>query len=351
MTFGLRSTRLALGVDIGSSSLKVVKLARKSSRFLAVAAARAQFSSSEGQKEEECLRLLKELLERRGLQKEPISLILPGREGSVRFFSLPKMPREELGPAVAWEAAKHASLPAEALITDFVAFAATPGQADGQHNIMAVMMPRDRVEHWVRLSSQVGLRLAAIDLPAMALLAHADLQDLWAVPGCTAMLDLGHSRTGIHLFQERRLCFTRDIAIGGNDITQTLVDVLHVDFEQAEQLKIRLGVAGSGPEGDKVRQIIEQTLERIAVEVQRSFDYYQAQYREASFAAVRLCGGTALLPGIARYFTEALRLESSVDQPWRTVPLGPAAEGEDSVAELGALFSCAVGLATRQDER
>lgn len=348
MRFGFRSTRLTLGIDIGSHSLKVVKLARESSGYKAVGVGYTPIPRQDGSSPDELLSLLRSLLERHGLAKEPASLVLPGREASVRFFPLPKMPREELGQAVAWEAANHASLPPEELVTDFVAYEPTPSLPDGQQQIMAVMLPRATVESWAERCSRIGLHLEAIDIPAMALLAYLDLHNPWDAGGCSALLDLGHAGTGIHLFQNRRLCFTRDIAIGGSDITQALVDVLHVGPEQADRLKQQLGVSGEGPEGEKVRQIVEQVLERIAVEVQRSFEYYQAQYRDASFAAVRLCGGTALLPGIARYFAEALRLESSVDQPWRTVPLSPGAEPGQDVADLGPLFPVALGLATRR---
>lgn len=348
MRLGFRTARLALGLDVGSYSLKAVKLERKSSGLKALKVAYARLSLPGPLGETEILPLLKKLLERSGLMKEPVSLILPGREASVRFFSLPKMPREEFSQAVGWELAKHASLPLEELVTDFVAYEATPGLAEGQLQVVAVMAPRTVVESWVEKLSRIGLRLAAIDIPALALLAYTDLRAPWESPGCIAVLDLGHTRTGIHFFQDRRLCFTREIAIGGGDVTQTIGDVLHVDAGQAEDLKQRLGVAGDGPEGEKVRQVVEQVLERIAVEVQRSFDYYQAQYREASFAAVRLCGGGALLPGLARYFSEALRLESSVEQPWQAVALDPQAGREQSVLDLGPVFSAGIGGATRR---
>ncbi len=351
MRLGFRSARLTLGIDIGSFSLKAVKLERSSAGLKAIRVAYSRLPAEEDTGEEELVSLVKELLERNGLLKEPASLILPGRSASVRFFSLPKMPREELAQAVAWEAAKHASLPAEDLVTDFVAYEPAPALPEGQQLIVAAMVPRATVDRWVENFARIGLQLAAIDIRAMALLAYTDLHDPWDAGGCRALLDLGATSTGIHLFQQRHLCFTRDIAIGGNDLSQALADVLDLAPPQADELKHRLGLAGAGPEGEKVRQILEQVLERIAVEVQRSFDYYQAQYRDASFTAVRLCGGTALMPGIARYFSEALRLESSVDQPWQIVPLDPGVGREAGIEELGPVFLAAIGAATRRTGR
>lgn len=347
MRFGFGSARLTLGIDVGTFALKAVKLERASSGFKTVKAVSARFSRPDAMGEEEILPLLKEIVERNGLLKEQVSLLLPGTAASVRFFTLPKMPRDELAQAVAWEAAKHASLPLEDLVTDFVAYEPTPALPDGQQQVMAAMLPRATVERWVGNFSRIGLRLAAVDIPAMALLAYADLHNPWATPGCSALLDLGHTRTGIHLFQDRHLCFTRDISIGGSDLSQALVDVLHVDAAQADDLKQRSGVSGAGPEGEKIRQILEQVLERIAVEVQRSFDYYQAQYRDATFSTVRLCGGTALLPGIARYFSEALRLDAGVDLPWQVAPFDAGAGGADDLNSSGPVFSTAIGAATR----
>jgi type IV pilus assembly protein PilM len=348
MRIRFRSARLTLGLDIGSFSIKAVKLSRAASTLRTVTAVLSGYPRPDVADEDEIIAHVQELLARNGLLKEPASVVLPGNAASVRFFTLPKMPREEFAQAVAWEAAKHAALPSEELITDFIAAAGAPNHPDGQQQVMAAMVPRATVERWVAGLTRIGLSVAAVDIPAMALLARADLDNPWDARGCTALLDLGHSRTGIHLFQNRQLCFTREIAIGGRDLSQALADVLHLDPRQADELKQRFGVSDATAEGEKARQIIEQVLERIAVEVQRSFDYYQAQYRDASFAAVRLCGGSARLPGIGRYFSEALRLEASVDQPWLSAPLDPATRREDGLEELGPVFSAAIGAATRQ---
>ncbi|MDP1602070.1 MAG: hypothetical protein Q8M03_02275, partial [Legionella sp.] len=75
MRFGFRSSSLTLGIDIGSFSLKAVKLEGKSSGPKAVKVAYARIPRPDDTGEGELLSLVKELVERNGLLKEHASLI------------------------------------------------------------------------------------------------------------------------------------------------------------------------------------------------------------------------------------------------------------------------------------
>lgn len=345
-----RAAGTSVGIDVGSHAVKLVRLERRPRGFVVAAAEIAEYRS-DFPEEEELLDTLGELTRRCGLGKAAANLVLPGRDALVRYFVFPKMPDEELRQAVLWESAKHTSHPPDELVADHVVLNRAPAGGEKQLQVMAVFAPRALVERWVGHVERLGFRIVAVDIPAMALLAYRDQTDSWETPGSLALLDLGHSKTGIHLFRDRQLVFTRDIAVGGRDVSQAVGDALQVDQGQAAALKERLGLDGSGEEAEKVRQVVEQVLERITVEVQRSFDYHQAQAREAAPAVVELTGGTSRLPGIVGFFSRALQLQVRLDEPGGrgALTVGPAVTG--GAPALGPAYSAGIGAATRRSPR
>lgn len=349
---GFRSRKLSIGVDVGSSSIKVVKLKSGPDGLQVDSLGYSRFPPDFSGEDEATVEVIKKLLGRSGLKGEGAALSFSNREIIVRYFFLPKMPLEEMRQAVFWEASKHISFSPEDLLLDFTVFSHREEFPQEQNLVMAVLAPRALIRRWLGIFSRSGIRVCAIDISAMAHLAYFDLQEAWEPLRRVALIDVGHAKTGIHILQDRRLRFTRDIPVGGEELTKTVADVLRVDSLQAEKLKIRYGVGGNGgadeEERKKVRQIVEQVLERVVIEIQRSFDYFQAQYREEPVNELRITGGTSPLPGLQEYFSHALGLEAVFDQPWGVVPLKRELASDEDLQGMGPLFTAGIGLATRK---
>ncbi|MDC4204043.1 MAG: pilus assembly protein PilM [Candidatus Manganitrophus sp.] len=111
-------------------------------------------------------------------------------------------------------------------------------------------------------------------------------------------------------------------------------------YEEAEKLKREKGVgAEEGPQA-----IIKNEIDRFIVEIQRSIDYYRAQFREGVFKKVILMGGGALLPGFSDYFGSYFDAEMEIDDPLAEII------GTESVGAIRAIaprFSSGIGLALR----
>lgn len=58
-----------------------------------------------------------------------------------------------------------------------------------------------------------------------------------------AVLDMGHTTTGLALYRERRIIATRSFDFGGFHITRDVAAMLHVSFEEAAELILEYGVS------------------------------------------------------------------------------------------------------------
>lgn len=128
--------------------------------------------------------------------------------------------------------------------------------------------------------------------------------------------------------------------MGGEQVTRRLERELNLSYEEAEKVKREKGLgAEEGPQA-----IIKNEIDRFIVEIQRSIDYYRAQFREGVFKKVILMGGGALLPGFSDYFGSYFDAEMEIDDPLAEI-IGTESVG--SIRAIAPRFSSGIGLALR----
>ncbi|MFQ5779954.1 MAG: pilus assembly protein PilM, partial [Nitrospiria bacterium] len=153
-------------------------------------------------------------------------------------------------------------------------------------------------------------------------------------------IDIGAAKTDIAILKEGVLRFTRRLEMGGDQITRRIERERNLSYDQAEALKCEKGMAGE----EGIQAILKEEVDRFIVEVQRSVDYYRAQFREGIFSKIILMGGGALLPGFSDYFAGYFDSAVTVDDPFAEVV------GTESMTDFRTIaprFSTGIGLALR----
>ena len=139
--------------------------------------------------------------------------------------------------------------------------------------------------------------------------------------------------------------------MGGNDLTASLQRGLHLDYEEAEQLKRERGMNTSGEKisesipHKRYLEVLKEALDRLILEVQRSLDYYRAQFRVEASRKIVLMGGTPLMPGFSDYFSSYFDAEVEVDDPFTEITCRNPSFGD--LRQMGPRFSSSIGLALR----
>jgi type IV pilus assembly protein PilM len=269
---------------------------------------------------------------------------LSGHSVIVKKISLPEMTEAELEESIHWEAEQYIPFDIDDVNLDFQ-IVEGGGAEEGKMDVLLVAAKKDKIDDYTDLVIQAGLQPVIVDLDAFA------LQNAWeinyeVVPGRNvALVNIGAGFTNIGVLRNGMTSFTRDISIGGNHYTDAIQKELGVSVEQAERIKTG-EEAGGDAEG--VRRVMDAVGENIAVEIQRSFDFFRATTADQEIHQILLSGGGARVKGLDAFLGQRLKIETAINDPLQTIKIGGKRFDEAAVREQAPAAAVAVGLALRK---
>ena len=347
-----------VGLDIGSHSIKVVRM-KMSSKGSMLTYSETRRIPSDRKDDPDCVaQLLRTLWSEAGLKETKVHLAVSGEGVLVRRITLPSMPAKELREAVRWEMKGGLPYSIEAARVEFRVLKGFVEGGVNRTDLIAAACPVDLIERTVSMVRKAGLKPVRLTVVPEALGNVLLLSNRIPREGIIAVADLGAGKTGIHLFENGVLQFSREATPGGEDITQAILEGMGLDsdpgqgFEKAEEIKKELGILTDTktPERSKLSFLMRPVLERLTAEIRRSFDYFQNQFHADRIDLFLLSGGGANLKNVSTYLAEALRLPVEILYPQNQAVPGetqPDGRGPDLV---NPLYSTAVG-ATLPDRK
>lgn len=321
------------GIDIGASSLKAVSISGRKGAYTLKAAAYIKLPP-EARHGELAPAVLSEFLKANSIPVSKTGVLMTGHSLMFRHFYLPPMPDKDLKEAVKWEIRKEVAIPPADLISDFVTADSAP-RPDGKLSIIAFAGVRKEIDSILAFFKEAGVHVKVIEVVPTSLLASFCLNNTCEKNENQAMLDIGETKSTLAVFRNRGLAFAREISIGGQDFTRAAALYLRKS-DEAEEYK-------HGAAATEASEVFSKPVERLTSEIHRSFDYFQAQFREGSVSKLFLTGGTARLKGLDSLIGEATGIPTFIDDPLRKL----RSSGDGSLSGQGPLFSTAVGLAIR----
>ena len=316
------SGRITCGLDIGSSSVKVVLLREGSKReVLGVAKVPLPPNSSR----EKRVLALQNACQTAGFTGRRVNMALGGQSVIIRYIQLPKMTMKELKSSIEFEADKYIPFNVKDVWIDCQILEEREGSKKIQTLLVAAK--KDLINAHVTLVQEAGLECAVLDVDTFAVVnAFETVSSRLPRREVVALLDLGAETTNINILRGPQTLFSRDIPIGGSKLTQAISEKLGLQGPQAEALKLR--------PGDRLKELMEGVdpiLENLIGELRLSFDYFESQY-DKKVEHLFLSGGSSrfggLLPLLKEHFQtevtiwnpfEGLTLEGSVSNKWGSV--------------------------------
>jgi type IV pilus assembly protein PilM len=344
-----------LGIDLGRSSIKLVRLRSTRAGLRLIYAGLTELPVMNSPMTDPGISLaLMDLFQKGRLKREKAAINFMGKAPVIRYLVLPKMPKDELKEAVKWEAKKIVPMPIEEMVMDFMIVGEQEDRGVRRLELVVVAAERSEVLAQYNALKRIGLNIAAVDVNPLALLNAVRLNYAADVEDNVVFVDIGAGKTDINITKRGVLRFTRNVQIGGENITKAIEREIQVSRDEAEAMKRQRGmlppgsgVSVSGSDG-RLKEVIQREVDRIVLETQRSIDYYRAQFREAEARKVILMGGTPLLPGFQEYFSSYFETRVEMDDPFAEINCD-----EPSFAEFRMMaprFSTSVGLALRRGD-
>jgi len=353
-TFG--SSNTALGLDIGTSSVKAVQLKKAPTgpELIAYAIAplpRTAVEEGNIKDPQTVVAVIKEMLKTSKIRPERNFASISGQNVIMRFTKLPVMTPDELDQTVRIEAEQYVPYAIEEVsITHAVLNEITEEEGGGKYSILLVVAQKELVNSYLEVLKSSGVQAEIVDVDTIAAinaLENSIMETAGSQEGgeVVAIIDTGARTTNISVLKSGILMFTRNIPIAGNQVTQALMK-MNQEFDQAEAIKIQEGEVAIGDTGgDEVAGLVKDTVEELASEIRRSFDYFKAQSREPLIHKIILSGGGANLKSFNTYLSNELGVDVSMGNPLQGVNV--TVPETDILYNNLQQFTVAIGLALR----
>ena len=335
------------GFDIGTHTVKIVQLKKSGSKTSVQGYGYAYFPREavvEGivVDPDELAAAIKPMLQKLSygrLSSRRAVVGLPASKLFTRTLQLPRMNDADLGQAVHYEVEQYVPVPINDLYVDYEIINNTPGP-EGHIDVLMMAAPRAIIDSYIKLFDKLGLEIGAIE-GSMTAVVRALLHSGDA-GGSTLVMDIGSITSDLTIY-DKFIPLTGTVPIGGETYTDTLVKALDIKSDQANEIKIKFGIAQSGFH-DNVEAALQPQLDAVSKEAKRVVKFYQDRGEGRQVKAMVISGGTASMPGLAEYFTREVGLPLTVADPWRNIDLKDNQQSDNHEAPM---YATAIGLALR----
>lgn len=352
-----------VGIDLGTSAIKVVRVDRATGDPRVVGVACEEYSLRlEGKAQEEFLQERLRALKQQGLLDGELVLGFANSRLVVELVTLPKMPMADLARAISWEAKERLSADPSSHSIRHVVLGETATDSQQQYEVLVAAAPReDVVSQWRAFSSQ-GFRIMAVEPGILASFAACEAAGLWRAEEFVGLLEIGRRSSTLAFIVRGGVRFVRSFPIAGDSITQSIVDYCQTDYEKAEAQKREIGLSQMALEEDRrvagleveprvrVSHALGLYLERLAAEVDHSlryFTYELGQVKGRHFDCLYLLGGGALLKNLAPFLASRVNTRVEVADPFGRCAISDEARRQLQAPVSGTRLASALGLALR----
>lgn len=346
-----------VGVDMGSSSIKVVQLKKKGGKavlqtygeialgpYAGIEIGRATKLPAE-KIAEATLDLLKEA----NVSTPDSAISIPMRSSMVSVFKMPDMMKErQLSQMVPIEARKYIPVPIAEVSLDWFIIPKIEEGEQGQlapaqkfQEIMVVAIHNDVLNDFNVVVNKTGLKTSFFEVEMFST-ARSVLEPGYLMP--VMIVDIGAGATKVYITERGVIRDSHIISKGSQDITLAVAKSLGVPIDFAEKLKRSFG-ANSPQQDEVIANISETTMNPIFSDANTILLKFQKEHNK-NVSKVLLTGGGALLKGLTEKAQQKFGIQTIISNPFDKVETPAFLEG--ILQQTGVMFAGAIGLAMRK---
>lgn len=353
--FGKKKSKSVIGIDIGSSSLKVVQLRREGDTAVLETYGELSLGPYAGGEVGQATNLpadkiaetLKDLLREANVTTNDAGVSIPFSRSLLRLITLPRRddPNEQR-TMVELEARKYIPVPVSEVQLDW--FIVPDPIPEGQKppdkmRVLLVAVHNDELKLLQGVVAGANLAATFFEIEIFSTIRSVVNEPVKPV----LILDIGASATKVYVVEHGVIAFSHNIPQGGQDVTRTIATAANLSLEQAEQKKkeVGFGPAQGLAKAPYERSTIEIIFSRIFEEARRALAQYEATNQKAVSSLV-LTGGGGVTKELGTYAKEFFAIPVELADPFAKAQTPPFMR--PVLAEIGPEFAVAFGLALRK---
>ena len=311
----------AVGIDVGTDSIKVAFAARHGSGFKIGPAVEVNIKRENADKPEPeaIMEALQEALAQNRISGEVQVSALSTQRAAVRNIELPFDDVNTVRQIIKSEIEPHLPFPVENVVVDFYDTETAP---EGNMNVLLTAVNKTVIGEHLDLMHESGLEPEIIDVDFLSVFntvsrLRPDLNDQSYM-----IVDVGATKTTVIYVTENKPMAVRSLQIAGDVMTLSIRKELETSVEEAERLKIELGDAAveeGSAESDQAKAVntgLSKALDRFHQELTRTIRYFSSQIANSDYSRIILTGASGRLKNLdtflSRLFsspTEVLTIE------------------------------------------
>jgi type IV pilus assembly protein PilM len=341
-----------IGLDISSSSLKLVELGQNASGHYVVNRIGQQALEDgwviEGQVErfDEVADAVRRLVARSGTKIRRVAMALPQASVITRKITVPAGLREdEMQLQVETEVNQYVPFSMDEVSLDYCVMGPSSAAAD-ELDVMVAASRKDKVQDRQALAEAAGLEPAVLDIESyasrLAISRWSACLPRQGQDAVIALFEIGAYSTGLKVLSNDELLYDRDQAFGGAQLTHLIAQHYGFSLAQAERHKLD----GTLP-SSYLMDLHEPYVDSVAQEIGRALQYFFTSTAHHQVDHVLLAGGAATLAGLAVRVQEVTGIDCMVVNPFDSMHMGSGVSPDLLVRDAPA-YLVACGLAMRR---
>lgn len=357
-----KEAKSVLGVDIGTSSIKVVQLKREHGRVVletygAIALgpyAGVEIGRATALPADKIAGALKDVIREANVTTTDAAISIPYSSSLVSILQLPASVESQLAQVVPIEARKYIPVPINEVLLDwFVVSGGEKGAAhtQGKIEVLLVAIHNGTIAKFRSIAGDATLAVSFFEIEVFSAVRAA--LDHGIAP--VAVVDMGAATTKFYVVERGLIHESHIINHGAQDLTLAAARALGVTVAQAEERKRKFGLSTAAPDlgssgpgvggQASMKQSLETSLAPLLSEIGRTIVAYEAKANQ-SLGTLVMTGGGATLKGLREFAQSRIQNEIRLADPFGKTQ-APAFL-EQILKEAGPEFSVAVGLALRR---
>lgn len=335
-----------LGLDIGSSAVKIVALEKDDAGYSVTAVGMREIAASQddyNQHRINTVKAIRECFEQAKIKTKMAVCGVSGPEVAVRDFEFAPLSAEDIEAAVLLEASQVCPFNAA---DSAVGYHLIPNGDDKTRGVLVAAM-NTLITSKVQLAKEAHLKCVLMDVDGLALLnCFNGLDNGHEKSGANrtvAILNVGGTHTTLAIMDNDGWPFIRDMTYAGNDIVSQIAVGNDTSTETVRGILSGDSMADEAGLSDS----LEKACHKLIADVGETLRYYTAQSASSNVEKLFVCGGFALAGGFVELLNRRLGVESVLWNPFDKICRNANREYEDIYAKAGPAMAVAAGLAMR----
>ena len=346
-----RKHRPVVGLDITSSSIKLIELSLSGGQYTVDAYA-AEPTPQNSMNEKAIVdadavgEAIARAARRAGIRTKDVAVAIAGDAAITKVIQMPRNLNDaDLEAQVEMQADQYIPFPMEEVAYDYEVLGSSEKDPESI-DVLLVASRSENVEQRRAAVAAAGLTARIVDVEAFALENACRLMTHQMPDGgidrAVAVVDFGASTTTFSVLRNLKVVYTRDFAFGGQQLTEEIMRTYGLSLEEAGRAKKEGGLPANYQ-----TDVLDPFIDDMTQQISRSLQFYLASGsgREQP-EKVLLCGGCANISGVAEVVQSRIGMEAEKGDPLGQMKLSSRARAQTVTRDAVSLLT-ACGLALR----